>query len=153
MPAGYDPGMGLIDRAKAAAGKGRADPTPAGGPLPPSAAEPEVEAEVEAELGAAPTGPSVIWTGISREEGRNSRVVLYSNYIERIRPKGRMSLSKAKQDTEVIPMKSVSSVQAKKDGLAFTKVIVFASGNTIEFRLRHDEAQRFKDEILKLVLG
>jgi len=107
----------------------------------------------EEDVPDAPTGPGVIWSGISREEGRNSRVTLYSNYIERIRPRRRTSLSRAKQDTEVIPMKAVSSVQAKKDGMHYTKVIVFASGNTIEFRLRHDEAQRFKDEILKLVLA
>lgn len=49
-------------------------------------------------------------------------------------------------------MRSVSSVQAKKDGLMYTKVSVFASGNVIDFRFGHDEAQRFKDAIQKLLL-
>jgi hypothetical protein len=88
----------------------------------------------------------------SHEAGRNSDVTLYPDRIERVRQKSLGSLSKAKQDTEVIPMKSVSSVQAKKDGLIYTKVTVFTSGNTIDFRVRHAEAQTFKDAITQLLL-
>lgn len=89
---------------------------------------------------------------VSREEGRNSRVTLYPDRIERVKEKAFGSLSRARQDTEVTPIRSVSSVQAKKAGLR-TNVIVYASGNTIEFRLGHDEAQRFKDSLMKLVLA
>lgn len=89
----------------------------------------------------------------SHDEGRNATVTLYSDRIERVQDKKRMSLSRAKQDSEVIPMKAVSSVQAKKDGLAWTKVTIFASGNTIEFRLRHDDAQRFKDAVTSAILA
>lgn len=89
----------------------------------------------------------------SHEDGRNSDVTLYRDRIERVRQKKIGSLSRAKQDAEVIPMRAVSSVQAKKDGFAFTKVTVFASQNTIEFRLRHDDAQRFKAAITDLIVA
>jgi hypothetical protein len=43
----------------------------------------------------------------------------------------------------VTAMKSVTSVQAKKDGLTFTKVTVYASGNNIEFEFRQEDAHKF----------
>lgn len=88
----------------------------------------------------------------SHDEDRNATVTLYPDRIERVLDRKRLSVSRAKQDSEVIPMRAVSSVQAKKDGLTYTKVTVFASGNTIEFRLRHDDAQRFKNAITAEVL-
>lgn len=89
----------------------------------------------------------------SHDAGRNARVTLWPDRIERVRDRKRTSMSRARQDTEVTPVKSISSVQATKDGVRFTKVTVFASGNNIEFRLSHDEAQRFKDALMQLVLG
>jgi hypothetical protein len=68
-----------------------------------------------------------------------------------VKPRAFGSVSKASQDTEVTPIKSVTSVQAKKDGIR-TKVTVYASGNTIEFRFGHEEANRFKTAIMGLVL-
>lgn len=100
---------------------------------------------------AAPSG--LVFEAKSHEEGRNSTVQVFEDRIERHRDRARTSLSRARQDAEVIPLRSVASVQAKKDGLVYTKVTVYASGNTIEFRLRHDEAQRMKDEITKLLLA
>jgi hypothetical protein len=88
----------------------------------------------------------------SHDEGRNASVRLWPDRIEREKARSRTSLSRARQDTEVTPVKAVSSVQTKKDGLRFTKVIVFATGNTIEFRLSHDEAHRFRDAVMALVL-
>ena len=88
----------------------------------------------------------------SHDEGRNAQVTLYPDRIERVQDRKRMSLSRAKQDSEVIPIRAVSSVQAKKDGMHYTKVVVFASGNTIEFRLRHADAQRFKDAVAAQIL-
>ena len=97
------------------------------------------------------TQPMLVVT--SHDDGRNAKVTLWPDRIERVREKSRTSLSRARQDTEVTPVRSVSSVQAKKDGIRYTKVIVFASGNNIEFRLGHDEAQRFKDALMHLVLN
>lgn len=94
----------------------------------------------------------IVFYGKSHDEGRNADVTLYVDRIERIRERSRMSMSKAKQDTEMTPIKSVTSVQAKKDGSLYTKVTVYASGNNIDFRFRHDAAQQFKEAIQELIL-
>jgi hypothetical protein len=88
----------------------------------------------------------------SHEEGRNATVTLYRDRIERVKDKALGSLSKAKQDAEVIPLRSATSVQAKKDGLMFTRVTVYTGGNNIDFRIRHEDAQQFRDEVTKLLL-
>jgi hypothetical protein len=92
-----------------------------------------------------------MFEGTSHDSGRNAKVTLYKDRIERVKPRAFASVSSANQDTEVTPIKSVTSVQAKKDGIR-TKVTVYASGNTIEFRFGHDEANRFKTAIMGLVL-
>jgi hypothetical protein len=61
--------------------------------------------------------------------------MLFPDRIERVKSRAFGSFSRANQDAEVIPVRSISSVQAKKDGIAYTKVIAHATGNTIEFRL------------------
>jgi hypothetical protein len=105
-----------------------------------------------AEEKTQPAAGGIVFQGTSHDEGRNAQVSLYRDRIERVQERSRLSLSGARQDTEVTPIKSVSSVQAKKDGFR-TRVTVFASGNTIEFRFGHDEAQRFKDAVMSLVLS
>lgn len=99
---------------------------------------------------AAP--PGAVMQLKSHEAGRNSTVTLYPDRIERVKDRALGSMSRAKQDAEVIPTKAISSVQAKKDGLVYTKVTAYASGNNIDFRLRHDDAQRFKEALTKMIL-
>lgn len=90
---------------------------------------------------------------MSKDAGRNAKVRLYPDRIEREKPRSWLAMSSAHQDVEVTPIKSISSVQAKKEGLS-TRVTVFATGNTIEFRIYpHVAAHRFKDELLRLVLA
>lgn len=102
----------------------------------------------------ATTGPSGLLLEVtSHEEGRNSKVRVFGDRIEREKAKAMTSFSRARQDAEVIPLRSVSSVQAKKDGVMYTKVTVFATGNTIVFRLRHEEAQQLKEAITRLLLA
>ncbi|MFB7075803.1 SHOCT domain-containing protein, partial [Streptomyces sp. NPDC056290] len=55
--------------------------------------------------------------------------------------------------TEMIPVKNISSVVTKRDGLMYTKVVVVASGNTIEFRVPHESAPGIKALLTDLVLG
>ena len=88
---------------------------------------------------------------LSHDDGRNAVVALFPDRIERVKPKAFTSLSNANQDVEMTPIRAISSVQAKKDGFR-TKVIVYASGNTIEFRFGHDDAARFRAELQKLML-
>lgn len=94
----------------------------------------------------------ILFQGKSHEEGRNARVMLYEDRIERVKEKSLAALSNARQDTEVTPLRTVASVQAKKDGVLFTKVTVYASGNNIEFRFRHEEAAQFKKAITTKLL-
>lgn len=101
---------------------------------------------------AAKAASGILFEGTSHDAGRNAKVTLYADRVERVKEAKMSSLSRARQDTEVTPVRSVTSVQAKKDGMLFTKVTVFASGNNIDFRFGHDEALRFKDALMKLVL-
>lgn len=113
----------------------------------------ERAAEREAQdVAAVSSGAQPLLVVISHDEGRNARVSLYADRIERVQDRSMMSLSRARQDAEVIPLRSVSSVQAKKKGIR-TNVTVYATGNTIVFRLGHDEARQFKDEIARLLLA
>lgn len=108
--------------------------------------------EVRTRMASTTTTDGAILRVTSHDVGRNAEVSLYGDRIERVKPRGRLSLSRANKDTEVTPIKAISSVQAKKSGIR-TLVTVYASGNTIEFRIDHKEAGRFKDEVMKLVLG
>jgi hypothetical protein len=101
--------------------------------------------------GSAASG-EVLFAGMSHERGRNARVTLYRDRIERVKERAYGSVQSARQDVEVTPIRVVTSVQAKKDGLINTKVTVYASGNNIEFWFHHDEAARFSDTITQLIL-
>ena len=94
-----------------------------------------------------------LFVGESHESGRNATVTLWPDRIERVKHSSMASFSSAKQDSEVTPIRSVSSVGAKKDGMINTKVTVYASGNNIVFRFGHAEAMKFKDAIQALILA
>jgi hypothetical protein len=117
---------------------------------PPESAPAPAEPAPAAPQSSDPSKP--LFTGKSHESGRNATVTLYRDRIERVKEKSFNSFSRAAQDTEVTPVRAVSSVQAKKDGFR-TNVTVFASGNNIDFRFEHAEAQAFKDALLALILG
>ena len=51
---------------------------------------------------------------MSHEAGRNAHVRLFCDRIEREKPRGRFCVSSAAQDHEVIPIRSVTSVNIKK---------------------------------------
>jgi hypothetical protein len=57
-----------------------------------------------------------------------------------------------KKGTEVIPIKSISSVVTKKDGIRFTAVRVITTGNTIDFRVGHGEAEGIRSCLIDLML-
>ncbi|HXH57707.1 SHOCT domain-containing protein [Iamia sp.] len=94
----------------------------------------------------------LLFQGTSHDEGRNAEVYLYADRIERVKARSRASLSRANQDVEVTPMRSVSSVQTRKKGMR-TNVAVYASGNNIDFRFGHSEAARFRHIITEMLLG
>ena len=114
-------------------------------------AEPGPDPAAAAEQGGV--AERALFVGMSHEDGRNAKVSLYRDRIERVKERSRVSMSKADQDVEMTAIKSVSSVQAKKDGIRFTEVTVYASGNNIDFKFSHLEAKAFKDAIMALILG
>ncbi len=95
----------------------------------------------------------ILFEGTSHDPGRNAKVTLYADRLERVRQAKLTSLSSAKQNVEVTPTRSITSVHAKKDGVMFTEVTAYASGNNIEFRFAHKEASKFVDVLMSLVLG
>lgn len=62
-------------------------------------------------------------------------------------------VSGAKKGSEVIPVRSMSSVTTEKDGMRFTKVKVICSGNTVDFRVSHGEANPIRDLLTQLIIG
>jgi hypothetical protein len=107
----------------------------------------------------------------SHIEGKNANVDVYVDRVEWDRPRG---LSGAKLTTgvltgglsllgtgvrsrkagsEVIPVKAISSVMTKRDGLRFTEVLLTCSGNVISFRVSHDQARVAKELLTSLILG
>jgi Short C-terminal domain len=55
--------------------------------------------------------------------------------------------------SEMIPVKSMSSVTTAKDGLRFHKVVVICSGNTVEFRINKAEGEAAKALLTQLIPG
>ncbi len=85
----------------------------------------------------------------SRINGKNADVTIYPDRIEWSKS-GMMGGSKG---TEVIPVKSISSVSTAKDGIGFTKVSAICTGNTIDFRLSHADASKARSLLQELILG
>lgn len=108
----------------------------------------------------------------SHIDGRNAQVKIYVDRIEWVRPR---SISKGKMltgvatmglslaatgtkgsksgGTEMIPVKSISSVTTGRDGLLNSKVSVIVSGNTVDFRISHSETEIVKSVLTQLILG
>ena len=103
-------------------------------------------------LTAEEVAAGILFIGMSHDPGRNAEVTLFHDRVERIKQRSRLSVSSAHQDVEITPIKSVTSVQTRKDGF-YTKVIVYAAGNEIEFRFRHDGAKIFREAIQELMLA
>jgi hypothetical protein len=104
-------------------------------------------------LGPAPEG--ALWRGISHETGRNAVVTVWPDRIERTKPTSKLSLTGmlagGPEDLEVIPMKSVSSVQVRR-GAWYHDVTVYASGNTIVMPMDAADAEQVRSIVMDQVL-
>lgn len=104
---------------------------------------------------SGPLPEGAVWRGVSHESGRNSIVTLYPDRIERTKPTSRMSLTGmltgGPEDLEVIPTKSVSSVQVRR-GAWYHDVTIYASGNTIVLSVDAADAERLRGLIMDQVL-
>ncbi len=56
-------------------------------------------------------------------------------------------------NSEMIPVKSLTSVTVERDGLLFWKVTVTASGNSIDFLTRRSEAEEVNSLLTQLMVG
>lgn len=97
----------------------------------------------------------------SHVEGRNARIFVYRDRIEWEKPRGVMAkltsaatnglLGAGSAGTNMIPMRQVTSVTTKRDGLINSKVCVITSGDDVEFRVSHDTAKAVKAAISQLL--
>lgn len=112
-----------------------------------------------------------IYQFTSHIQGKNARVTIFPDHIEWILPRGisggkvaagiltvgmstlATGVRNGKSGSEIIPVKSISSVATKRDGMLNTFVQVFTSGNTIEFRVSHKEAETVKQVLMQLIMG
>jgi hypothetical protein len=89
----------------------------------------------------------------SHDAGKNADIYVFADRIERVKQARKLSPSKAHRDAETIPMRSIGSVQTKKENMRFTHVWVTTVGQPISFRVAHGDAQRLRDLISQLVLN
>jgi hypothetical protein len=104
---------------------------------------------------AGPLPPGALWRGVSHEAGRNAVVTLYPDRLERTKPTSKLSvtgmLTGGAEDVEVIPTKSVSSVQVRR-GAWYHDVTVYASGNTIVMSMDATDAEKLRGLVMEQVL-
>lgn len=107
----------------------------------------------------------------SHISGKNAKVSIHVDRIEWELPRGvsgakltagvltlgasmlATGVKNGKSGTEMIPVKSISSVTTSRDGMMNSKVSVITSGNTVDFRVSHAEAKTVKDTLTQLILG
>lgn len=97
--------------------------------------------------------------------GYNSDVILYSNRIEWKQMSSRnwwlamftlglsLLVPRREKASEVIPLSRVSSVTTRRTSPMYTVVSVITTGNTIDFKVTHDEAKEFSDYLVQWELS
>jgi hypothetical protein len=88
-------------------------------------------------------------TFTSRIAGKNAKVRVYGDRVEW----NRTSALGRSRDAEMIPIKSLTSVTSKKDGIAHHKVTLITTGNEIDFRVVKKEAVAVVALLTSLILN
>lgn len=95
--------------------------------------------------------------------GKNARVVIYNDRIE-WEQQGKVSALKVVTgaalvagarkggSSEMIPIRAITSVTTKKDGLRNHAVSIITGGNTIDMRVSKSEADQIKATLTRLML-
>lgn len=134
-------------------------------PAPPAPPAPPIEAEpVAVEAGALLAFKSHIG-------GKNADVQIFPDRIEWKMARGvsgakvtagimtgglsmlATGVKNRKAGTEMIPMKSITGVTTKRDGMINTIVSVASSSSTIGFRVSHKEAEQIRLLLNRLILA
>ncbi len=93
----------------------------------------------------------VVLEAMSREDGKNSTVRVYRDRIEWLFEESISSLPRPRSQPPVIPLSTVASVKARKDGPLFSKVLLRTADQTITFRMHSPQAVEMRDTIAALV--
>ncbi len=114
---------------------------------------------------------SPLYQFTSHIAGKNAKVGIYTDRVEWEKPRGvsggkvtagvltgglsmlATGVKNGKAGTEMIPVKSMTSVTTSRDGLLNSKVSVITAGNTVDFRVSHAEAKIVKETLTRLMLG
>lgn len=110
-------------------------------------------------------------TFTSHTSGKNARVSIYSDRIEWELQRGvsggkltaglmtgglsllATGFKNGKAGTEMVPVRQITSVTSKRDGMLNTIVSVVTAGNTVDFRVSHSEAKEIRDILNRLMLA
>lgn len=103
-------------------------------------------------------------TFTSHIAGKNAQVSIYEDRIE-WEQQGRITATRVLTgaalvtgarkggSSEMIPIKAITSVTTRKDGLRNWAVSIVTAGNTIDMRVSKDEAERVKSTVTRLMLA
>ncbi len=101
------------------------------------------------DLRSAPSG--IVIEALCREDGKNSLIRVYPDRIEWIKEESISSLPRLKSQPPVIPLRTVTSVRARKDGPLFSKLVLRTGEATLSFRMYSPQAVQMRDVIAGLV--
>lgn len=103
-------------------------------------------------------------TFTSHIAGKNATVQIHEDRIE-WQQQGKVSALKVATgaaliagarkggSSEMIPIRHITSVTTRKDGLRNYAVSIVTAGNTIDMRVSKDEAERVKSTVTRLMLN
>lgn len=103
-------------------------------------------------------------TFTSHIAGKNATVQIHEDRIE-WQQQGKVSALKVATgaaliagarkggSSEMIPIRRITSVTTRKDGLRNYAVSIVTAGNTIDMRVSKDEAERVKSTVTRLMLN
>lgn len=101
----------------------------------------------------------------SHVSGKNARVCVFSDRVEWVQEGsaaarwtkasltlGASLLAGKKEEREVIPVRAITNVSTKRDGLRNSAVTVTSAGGSVEFRVSHSEAKQMQETLLGLMV-
>jgi hypothetical protein len=105
-----------------------------------------------------------LMTFTSHIAGKNAQVAVYEDRIE-WEQQGRITATRVLTgaalvtgarkggSSEMIPIKAITSVTTRKNGLRNWAVSIVTAGNTIDMRVSKDEAEKVKSTVTRLMLA
>lgn len=144
---------------------------PAGMPAPPAPPTTQVSVQDPEQGAAAYTDDGALMRFKSHVGGKNADVAIYPDRVEWVMARGVSGgkitagiltggasmlvtgVRNGKAGSEMIPMKSITGVSTKRDGMINTIVTVTSSSAAIGFRVSHKEAEQMRQLLNQLILA